>query len=612
MGLISSLSNAVSGLRTNQDSITILSRNVANAGTPGYHKQSLNVIDYNSTNSTYARTAGVNRAFSQSLQTYYNRQVSDTASSSVVANYLNKLQGFLGKPDEAGSLDTMFGSFKNSLQALATSPDDYPTRANVVAEAQAMAQRLNALSTSVQELRQETETRIANNVSEVNAMLISLNEVNNRMLDLGMTDTARAALHDQRDRLVASVAEVIDVQANYRPDGTVALMTRSGVGLLDNGVSTFKFATAGSLSPTSQTSVKPSDSKVGILTLTTPSGLTIDLVQQGVLQGGELAGLVHLRDKTLVETQNQLDEIAAGLAAVFSTVATPGTAADDGAGATGFTTDISQLKPGNDVLLTYTQNGAEQRVRIVNSTSGEDYVDASGQRVIAVDLSDSAAAAAVLQGKLPGLAITSPSSGRLQVLDDGTGGTRDVLGLTARSTASGTQNGELAMALFVDQGNSPFTRNPDSDPPQIMGFAARIAINPAVLADNRLLVQFDIDHTLGDAARPEHILSQLNGMSFVSGTSPAANAGRHQLNGSLEQMIGQVLNYQGTTIGSALSARDNRLLTLDTITTQMTSEYGVDVDEEMARLTELQSAYAANARVVSVVKELLDTLFAAT
>src|SRR5690606_23746480 len=119
MGLVSSLSNAVSGLRTSQDSITILSRNVANAGTPGYHRQSLNIIDYSSQNGTCARTAGVDRAFSQSLQTYYNRQVADTSMSTVMGDYLNKLQGFLGKPGSAGSLDTMFGSFKNSLQALA-------------------------------------------------------------------------------------------------------------------------------------------------------------------------------------------------------------------------------------------------------------------------------------------------------------------------------------------------------------------------------------------------------------------------------------------------------------------------------------------------------------
>src|SRR5690606_34870395 len=113
MGLVSSLSNAVSGLRTSQDSISILSRNVANAGTPGYHRQALNIIDYSSINSTYARSSGVDRAFNLSLQTYYNRQVADTSMSNVLGDYLNKLQGYLGKPGSAGSLDTMFGSFKN-------------------------------------------------------------------------------------------------------------------------------------------------------------------------------------------------------------------------------------------------------------------------------------------------------------------------------------------------------------------------------------------------------------------------------------------------------------------------------------------------------------------
>jgi flagellar hook-associated protein 1 FlgK len=335
-------------------------------------------------------------------------------------------------------------------------------------------------------------------------------------------------------------------------------------------------------------------------------------VQQGVLQGGELAGLVQLRDKILVEAQNQLDEIAAGLAQAFNTITTAGTAVTGGGGAEGLSADISHLKPGNDVLLTYSQNGTNQRVRIINSTNGEDFVDASGQRVISVDLSNSTTAAATLQAKLPGLAITSPSAGVLQVLDDGTGGIRDVTGLTTRGSATGMQQGDLAMALFVDQGNSAFTDNLDTNPPQIVGFAARISVNPAVVTDNRLLVQYDIDHTLGDAARPEYILDQLNSMSFISGTTPAANEGRHQLNGTVEQLIEQVLNYQGTTIGSALTARDNRQLTLDTISTQMESEYGVNLDEEMARLTELQSAYAANARVVSVVKELLDTLFAST
>ncbi|MBS3847885.1 flagellar hook-associated protein FlgK [Devosia sp. BSSL-BM10] len=611
MGLTTSLTNAVSGLRVNQDSLGLVSRNIANSGTPGYHKQSLNVVDYNTQTSSYARSVGANRAFNASLQTYYNRQVSDTANSSIQASYLDRLQGFLGKPGTAGSLDTLFSDLQNSLQSVATSPDDYTTRSNAVASAQNMAETLNRLSNTIQGMRQETEGQIASNVHNMNGMLNSLAEVNNRMLDLGMTDSARSALLDQRDRLVGSVAELIDVRADYRGDGTVALMTRSGVGLLDNGVSTFSFESAGSLSANSVFDPNSSENKVGKLSLTTPSGLTIDLVTQGVLQGGELGGLVTLRDKTLVEAQEQLDEIASGLAQAFSTVKNPGVAATDGV-ANGFDIDLTTLKPGNDVLFTYSENGVNKQVRVVNSTDPVDYMDASGQRVIGIDLSgNSTAAAAALNAKFSGLAISSTGAGNLRILDDGAIGATDVKTAVARSTSTGLQGAGLAFNLFVDQGNTAFTNNLDSDPPQKQGFAARISVNTAIVANNKLMVQHEVGGTLGDADRANYIIDQLASMSFTSGGNPAANADKFQLTGNLGNLIGQVLGFQGGNINAALTKYDDRQLTLDTISDQMQTEYGVNLDEEMARLMELQNAYAANARVVSVVKELLDALLGA-
>ena len=612
MGLTTSLTNAVSGLRVNQDSLALVSRNISNSGTPGYHRQSLNVVDYNTQTSSYARSVGASRAFNTSLQTYYNRQVSDTSNSSIQANYLNRLQGFLGKPGSTGSLDTIFSNLQNSLQSIATSPDDYSARANAVASAQTMAETLNRLSGTIQEMRQETEGQIATDVHNMNGMLNSLAEVNSRMLDLGMTESARAALLDQRDRLVGSVAELIDVRADYRGDGTVALMTRSGVGLLDNGVSTFTFESAGSLSANSVFDPLSTETKVGKLTLTTPSGLTIDLVTQGVLQGGELGGLITLRDKTLVEAQEQLDEIASGLAQAFSTVNNAGVAATDGAPtpATGFDIDLSALKPGNDVLFSYTEGGVSKKVRLVNSTDAVDYMDASGQRVIGIDLSagNEATAAATLNAKFQGLAISSTGAGNLRILDDGATGNTDVKSAVARSTSTGLQGAGLAFNLFVDQGNAVYTNDLDSDPPQKQGFAARISVNSAVIADNKLMVQYEVGGTLGDADRANYIIDQLAKMSFTSGGNPAANADKFQLTGQLSGIISQVIGFQGASINAALTKADDRQLTLDTISDQMQTEYGVNLDEEMARLMELQNAYSANARVVSVVKELLDAL----
>ena len=615
MGLTSSLNNAVSGLRINQDSIDILSRNVANAGTPGYNRQSLNVIDYNSQNGSYASSMGANRAFNSSLQTYYTRQVADTANSGVQASYLNRLQTYLGKPGSAGSMDTLYSKLQNAMQALATSPDDYTVRAQAVSAAQDMAETLNRLSNSVQDMRRETEGQIASNVNNLNGMLTSLSEVNNRLLDLGMNDSARSALLDQRDRLVSSVSEIIDVKADYRANGTVALMTRSGVGILDGGASTFKFESAGSINATSEFNVDSSKNTVGKLTLTTPSGLTIDLVQQGVLQGGELAGLVTLRDKTLVEAQAQLDEIAAGLAQAFSTIQTKGT---ETAGT--FSVPADAMASGNTMTMKVKVNGVEQTIKVVNTTDPNvDYRDASGARVVGIDMStlatDPTAVATALNTKLntatakePALSVSvAINAGKWEVAGSGNA---VVSGLSTQITATGNRDG-LGFNLFVDNSNASFT-NASGNPPQKTGFAQRITINTEILADNRLMVQVNPGDTLGNADRANYVIDQLKTQQFVSGGDPKASNGRFQLNGNLGEVISQVINFQGASIGAAITRSDDRQMTLDTIGDQMKSEYGVNVNDEMARLLELQNAYAANARIVSVVKELLDQLFQST
>lgn len=617
MGLTTSLNNAVSGLHVNQDALAVLSRNIANAGTPGYHKQSLNIIDYNSANSTYGRTAGINRAFNTSLQTYYTRQVSDTATSSVQANYMDRLQGMMGKPGSAGSLDTLFGKLQNSLQTLATSPDDYTARGQAVQQAQDMASNLNRLSGSIQDLRRETEGQIAVDVQSLNGLLSSLQDVNSRMLDLGTGDASRSALMDQRDRIVSSVSELIDVQADYRPNGTVALMTRSGVGLIDGAVSVFSFESAGSLAATSQFDTDPSKAKVGKLTLTTPSGLKVDLVEHSVIQGGELGGLLTLRDKTLVEAQSQLDEIAGNLAQAFSTVQTPGAAITDGSvppATIGYSSDTTNVAPGNDLMLKVKVGGVEQTIKIVNTSQpGVDYRDASGNRVIGVNMAQgdaavvsqlTAAFASTANG--PSLGVTVVANGG--ALDfTGAGGTQ-VTGLTKRSTSTGVQGQGLALNLFVDSDNGAFTNNLDGNPPQKLGFAARISINSAVLADNSLMVQAQAGQTMGDAARPNLLIDQLNSMQFVGGGNPAADKGQFQLSGKLGDVISQVIGFQGTSTQKVLTQSSDRQLALDTIIQQMGVEYGVNVDEEMARLMDLQNSYSANAQVVGVVKELLAAL----
>ena len=76
----------------------------------------------------------------------------------------------------------------------------------------------------------------------------------------------------------------------------------------------------------------------------------------------------------------------------------------------------------------------------------------------------------------------------------------------------------------------------------------------------------------------------------------------------MSDLIAQAMNYTGGLAAAASGADETLQLTMDTLEQRLSSEYGVNVDEEMARLMELQNAYAANGRVISVVQDLLQRL----
>jgi flagellar hook-associated protein 1 FlgK len=613
MGLTVVLSNALSGMRSGQNGLDVLSRNVANAGVPGYHRQSLSVVDMHGANSAYARNGVVTRAFSQSLQLHYTRALSDSGFSSVRANYLDRLQSEMGKPGSAGSLDTAFAGFHLAMSQLAVSPEAYATRADAVAKAGVLAERLNQLSQHVQMLRSEAEDRIAGRVEDLNRTLQNLERLNGRIGDLGMDPTSRAAMLDQRDRLVSDVSALVDVRTEYRADGTVALMTRSGVGLLDGRASVLEFESAGMISANSRFDVDPDRSGVGALRLRTPAGLVLDLVQQNVIRSGELGGLIELRDRTLVRAQDQLDDVAAALAQALSTVETEGAPASSG-GASGYSIDLATIRNGNDFELVFKQAGAERSVRVIRvddpSRLPMEATDAAGNRIIGLDLAAGAAAVAPQLQELlgPGFDVSVTVGGELLIVDDGAADTTDVLGLATRTTVTANQGAGLALALFVDAGNVDFTDALDGAG-QRRGFAARIAVNAEIAGNTSLLVQFGAGVSQGDDHRPDYLIERLDTMRFAT-YEPSGRPPDYRLAGGVSDIIGQVMDQQGGMAASALSQVESDDVVLEMLTTRMGAEYGVDVDEEMARLMQLQNAYAANARVLSTVQELLDRLMA--
>ena len=145
---------------------------------------------------------------------------------------------------------------------------------------------------------------------------------------------------------------------------------------------------------------------------------------------------------------------------------------------------------------------------------------------------------------------------------------------------------------------------------QAMGFSARIAVNNQVATDLEKLVVFSTSPVTGagDPTRPLDLIDRLT--NSERSFSPSAGLGSEQnpLNGTIDSFARRIVSFQGQQAAYAerdVTAQD---LVTSSLKDRRDAASGVSIDEEMAQLLLLQNAYAANARVMSVIKELSDIL----
>ena len=78
--------------------------------------------------------------------------------------------------------------------------------------------------------------------------------------------------------------------------------------------------------------------------------------------------------------------------------------------------------------------------------------------------------------------------------------------------------------------------------------------------------------------------------------------------GSLSTFLRQVISVQGQNADAASNLKQGQDVVQSALQQRFNDASGVNIDQEMANLLTLQNSYAANARVLSAVKDMIDTL----
>lgn len=616
MGISTSLNTAINGLNATQVGIGIVSQNVANAGTTGYVRRTVSTADSLSGRTVGVQSTQVQRLLDKIVQHQLWQEASGAGYTSTRASALSNLDKLYGAPGSATALDTVFNKFTNALQALQNDPSSYSLRSQVIDNATQLARQLNTLSSGVQALRSQAENGIATGVAKVNDLLGALSKVNARIVG-SPNDSATAALKDQRDLILSELSQYVDIKTTEDARGSVSIVTSSGTQLFDGQAAvTFTFDEHPGLGSEDQWNIDPTQRGVGTIKIRDASGNVSDAIANRIFRSGEIAANIELRDKTLVQAQAQLDEIAAQMAkalsenSLSSTAFPPSPAAPTGLDLDlGFDPTRQRL---NTLTFDYTPTppGPTRHFSFVNAPAGTTLPASTDPNttVIAIDFSAGpASVAAQIQNALDtngatGFTVANPAGSTLRITEPG----GRVAGLGAKTSVLTADAATPGMPLFVDADNKPFVASYD-EATRKTGLAARIAVNADVIKDRSLLVG-PAGTAAGDTTRPKALLNSLTSSvrSFDNSSSPDGSTA--QFSGTLTNFVQRVVSSQGQAVEAAKRLNEGQQVALASIQSRFQETSQVNVDQEMSMLIELQTAYAANARIISTVKEMMDVL----
>tara|TARA_R110001592_G_scaffold161973_1_gene394862 strand:+ start:511 stop:2829 length:2319 start_codon:yes stop_codon:yes gene_type:complete len=314
------LRSAQSGLLANQTALNIVSQNVANVNTPGYSRK---IIQQQSVvlagQGAGVSIASYSRVVDGGLIKTIRTELGELNHVTVKESYYQRLQETFGTPGDNTSIAHILEEFKEAAELLSVSPDRILEQSELVRQAQSAVEKFASMSRTIQDLRLQADQQIAAVVSEMNQLTADIDQLNDDIIRFGSTGNDTTDLEDQRDNKIDRLAELVDIRFFSRNDGDVVVFTSSGLTLVDTIPPTITHESAAAMSSTSTVASGQIDGiyvgeRLAINDLTTQA------------RGGQLAGLIDMRDDVLPNLQAQLDELAAQLRDQINLVHNRGTA----------------------------------------------------------------------------------------------------------------------------------------------------------------------------------------------------------------------------------------------------------------------------------------------
>ncbi|HLN64527.1 MAG TPA: flagellar hook-associated protein FlgK [Symbiobacteriaceae bacterium] len=306
-----------SGLDAARRAMDVVGQNVANANTAGYTRQEVSFVSAEP--SHVIKSPG--RGISESLVLRYRDQFLDKQyrARAGAQGYYSALNSQLGQV-EAAMGDLSDGSIRNTMDAffsawdtLAQHPNDPAFKSGVVRAAGDFINQARSIFNDLAGMRSSIDTTVQAKVDEVNSAAQQIVELNKAIMAAQTKGQPPNDLLDQRDRLLDSLAKLAGTTSVEHSDGSVTVHLGS-LPIVDKTV-------AWSIKGT--TAVEPDQDADPALTSYQQNltSFTFDGTNNPALfSGGEIGGLLKVRDEAIPEYMKYLDTAVRSVATAVNGV----------------------------------------------------------------------------------------------------------------------------------------------------------------------------------------------------------------------------------------------------------------------------------------------------
>lgn len=377
---------SIASIRETQSALNITANNVSNANTTGYTRQVADWQEsttYQAVGITFGTGGYVAKAVSQRDSVLAARLDQQTSVAAEASARLDALEGVetifkvsTSTSSTTGDLSTAMTDFFNSFSTLEGDPSNSSNRTDIISKADTLAQDFASTATNLTNQQTSVDNSATSLVSQINALTASIAKLNGEIQSAG-DNTDTSMLQDQRETNLKSLAALVGTSEIKTTNDNGLIVTTTSGAVLVSGADSYQMTTS------KNATTHLTDFYVNGVNAT--SGLTGG--------GGQLGGLLTVRDQDIPQMMSKLNSLAKGVADQINTLNTSGYTVSGASGS---------------ALFTYTAGSEAATLKLATGVTGAS-IGASGSATASGDGSNATAMSKVISSTaLTGLGGLNP------------------------------------------------------------------------------------------------------------------------------------------------------------------------------------------------------------